>query len=236
MASNWKPVTQSEETAQKERLEIAGRNRRYYWKLKYHPINGKYFHALAADSQWIKLARAKHEFTSVWGDDHNNKNNLHSYWKYIIIPYLIMIFMDYCQRNSRENATHRSYVGHIPKIIYTNYGVKNDNWFTYSADQNKMETSLDYLLRGGLNTWLSLLTFESDDKSRARFEQYDMFKRYSHYDQDKEHIYGGKVREDPVRAAYQFTGGYDPLAEHDDFRPMQDRSNQPAPITEEEEE
>merc|ERR1712178_243503 len=37
VADNWKPVTSEEQNAMKERNEIAGRNRRYYWKLLLNP-------------------------------------------------------------------------------------------------------------------------------------------------------------------------------------------------------
>merc|ERR1712179_281399 len=37
----------------------------------YHPINFKWFHSHAADTMWVKYARANHEMTGLWGDDHN---------------------------------------------------------------------------------------------------------------------------------------------------------------------
>jgi hypothetical protein len=225
LASNWKPVTEAESTAQKERLEIAGRNRRYYWKLMYHPINFKWFHPHSADTMWVKYARANHEMTGLWGDDHNRTDGLHSYFKWCIIPALFFCWYEFSYRNTRENSTHRSYIGHTSRIMYDRFGVKPLLYgFNFEEDTTDMQPD-DYIFNWNWQSFLSLLTWSIDDRSRMRWEQYDHIRRATEdiNNHSKDAFYAGSVRSSNMLNATVKTGGKDPLALEDHFRPEQDK-------------
>lgn len=67
VADNWKPVTSEEQIAMKERNEIAGRNRRYYWKLLLNPKYGdRHFAEAVTDSQYAKWNRINSQFWYIF--------------------------------------------------------------------------------------------------------------------------------------------------------------------------
>jgi len=217
LQDNWKPITLSEEIAHKERMEIAGRNRRYYYKLKYHPINGKFFQDKTSDAQWVKYARVRHEMTSVWGEDQHTRGGVNWYTKYYVIPLLIIAYMWYDERNHPDNAKYRSYVGHNPSIMYE-YNMKRPQSFIHrligaEPSQEPVKNFDDWLFGNGLAGLLWPLTYWMDDQSDSSREQWDSYKRCTSgvTNTPREVINVPGYRADPITYAEYKTGGVDPV-------------------------
>uniref|UniRef100_H2ZIW6 NADH dehydrogenase [ubiquinone] 1 beta subcomplex subunit 4 n=1 Tax=Ciona savignyi TaxID=51511 RepID=H2ZIW6_CIOSA len=51
---NWTEILPEEQRKHNQRMELKGRMRRHYWKLSYHPTNGKWFCAPMSDPSVIR--------------------------------------------------------------------------------------------------------------------------------------------------------------------------------------
>jgi len=85
VAENWKPITEEESRAVKERGEILGRNRRYFWKLKFHPKYDGHFWTTTSDAQFAKWNRINSQFWYIF----NVRKDRADVLKHAIMIYVI---------------------------------------------------------------------------------------------------------------------------------------------------
>jgi len=223
LQDNWKPITLSEEIAHKERNEIAGRNRRYFYKLKYHPINGKFFHRHTSDAQWVKYARVRHELTSVWGEDQHQRAGFNWYVKWYLLPALFMLYTGFLSENHPENSKYRSVVGNYPKI-YQEYALTRPTNFIQHytrqhADTDPVHSGDDWLFGNGFSGLFWIFTQYFDDQGICNKEQWNQYKRVTESVVNSpqpinKSIYADEYRTDPMGWAERKSFGRDPV--HDE--------------------
>jgi len=95
IADNWKPITEEETRALKERKEILGRNRRYYWKLEMNPKYGEHhFLYTTSDSQWTRYNRAYMQLFMMFMKQHMPKGQRMK-WHFLlwILPLSLSYFL-----------------------------------------------------------------------------------------------------------------------------------------------
>jgi|ERR1711881_92041 len=87
LADNWKPVTSEEQVAMKERLEIMGRNRRYMWKLKFHPKYENYFSYTASDAAYARWNRINSQFWYIFNVRKDRRDVIRHCMMIYVIPF-----------------------------------------------------------------------------------------------------------------------------------------------------
>lgn len=92
-ADNWKPVTMEELRAYKERSEITGRNRRYFWKLQYDPKYGDaHFKPHVSDAQYAKYNRIHNQFFILFNRSWSNAG----FWSTVLKFYVVPLTIGWC--------------------------------------------------------------------------------------------------------------------------------------------
>jgi len=214
---NWKPITDSEAKAHQERSEIAGRNRRYFWKLKFHPLNGKYFTDKGTDAQWVRFMRAKHEINALWGEDQHARREWGFSFKVFVVPFFIVLYLIKTEENSEENCRTRSYLGKTPQIVYLHDGHRPTNWIFGGATEDKFTSWHDLVFGDGIKGITSALTlFMFDDFRKTQMYQYKQYTKYAEAAgiagaDNNESFYATNMLHDPMREAYHVTHGKDTL-------------------------
>lgn len=89
IADNWKPITAEEEIAMKERLEILGRNRRYFWKMKFHPKYENYFSFTASDAAYTRWNRINSQFWYVFNVRKDRRDVIRHASIIYVIPFAV---------------------------------------------------------------------------------------------------------------------------------------------------
>jgi len=98
--NNWKPLTQNEITAHKERAEIRLRNQTYFDKLRYHPRNGfKHFIYYVTDAQFQKAFIVNSIPYFIYESD-RTKNDMVKRTRFMMFIFMIAMFqlVEYHQR------------------------------------------------------------------------------------------------------------------------------------------
>jgi len=143
VAENWKPITEEESRAVKERSEILGRNRRYYWKMRFHPKYDGHFDPKTSDAQYAKWNRINSQFWYIF----NVRKDRADVWRSIFIIYVFPLALSmYYDKKYVLNGDHKygrhtapvvnKYGAHVseyrnpvgPKSMWTREETKDSMW------------------------------------------------------------------------------------------------------------
>jgi len=113
VAENWKPITEEETRAVKERAEILGRNRRYFWKLKYHPKFDGHFNEKVSDAQFAKWNRIHSQF---WYIFNVRKDRLDVYKAAFLIYVAPLAIAMYYDKHYYLNGDHK-FGRHLEPVV-----------------------------------------------------------------------------------------------------------------------
>jgi len=115
VADNWKPITSEEQNAMKERNEIAGRNRRYYWKLLLNPRYGdKHFAEAVTDSQYAKWNRINSQFWYIFNVRPDRRDVIKSVMQIYVLPPVIFGALMYMWYWNPQTKNGRKYASVVP--------------------------------------------------------------------------------------------------------------------------
>lgn len=173
MADNWKPVTTEETNAMKERKEILGRNRRYFWKLQYHPMYDIHFHNVVSDSQYAKWNRINSQFWYIFNVRPDRRQLIMHASMIYVIPPLFCYFLGYHFWMNPETKQGQKYGPVVPK-----YGVKPEEyrWGEGLSPVNQITKEQTSLNNGSIFGFLLNFFFTSQNDDFGLM-QYDSFKR-----------------------------------------------------------
>lgn len=134
--NNWKPLTQHEETAHKERAEIKLRNSLYFDKLRYHPKNFHHFRNYVTDAQYAKAFTVLSIPYFLYETDHTLSDRIKvNRFKGALILVGLFLLMDWYQSGERKQRylpVVDKYGPHYKNYKYSNVASED----IYGRDQD----------------------------------------------------------------------------------------------------
>lgn len=178
IADNWKPVTAEEEIAMKERLEILGRNKRYFSKLKWHPKYENYFSYTASDAAYTRWNRINSQFWYIFNVRKDRRDVIRHAIGIYVLPFVSAWAISHFWWDNGNTKYGRRVAPVCPK-----YGMSPEE-YGYGDNlvaKNQLTKGLEKPESGfGLGYILSFIATSHGDRfEHIQFDQYKRAKAYA---------------------------------------------------------